>query len=382
MILVSTIVEFSKKFFGEFYVILLPFLVGFLHAGHAQIQWGISIFYFAVMIAEFFAGPLSDRWGKRELLLGMLPIFVLGNLLFVCFPSLWMFWVAMALMGLGIGAGPSIAKAVQSEIAADGAQRVRFFIYTGYVVNWAPSLGLIIGGNIIHYVNWRFAFLLSAMLGVVIFLIVALFFPRTQVPPSPRSFFSGYQHILKSPSVCWLILGFGAFSSCVLFYYLCSTFVYRFDLHISAHTIGWLSLVIGLSNMIGKTVALSFIKTVSERHMMAFGLTLSAVATVLVFVLSRVFGLHLLTILLPMVLFMVGFGMTMPLLRNQIYSIAPPGISTGSIASLSNLSINFFSSVGTFLIALFHFKSVSAMAMVLAAAVALAAITAFRRLGF
>jgi hypothetical protein len=40
---VATLVEFSKKFFGEFYVILLPFLMVLFHTAHAKVQLGISI---------------------------------------------------------------------------------------------------------------------------------------------------------------------------------------------------------------------------------------------------------------------------------------------------------------------------------------------------
>ncbi|HEY3554040.1 MAG TPA: MFS transporter, partial [Casimicrobiaceae bacterium] len=64
----------------DIYLASMPTMTGALHATTAEVQLTLSVYMYAWGIGQLFAGPVSDRYGRRPTLLASLAVFVAASL--------------------------------------------------------------------------------------------------------------------------------------------------------------------------------------------------------------------------------------------------------------------------------------------------------------
>ncbi len=143
-----------------------------------QAQWGVtynevsrSLTVFMLTFSAFLLvhGPLSDRFGRKPVLLGGISIFVVGSALSFVSTSLSMFLFARFLQGVGAASASSLSLALARDLF-DGAQRQKILGYIGVLMMFCPMIAPTIGGGIIKFVSWRWIFVVQ-----IIFAVVAMY---------------------------------------------------------------------------------------------------------------------------------------------------------------------------------------------------------------
>ncbi len=159
-----------------------------------ELGWAVSSLTLTATLAMMFSGPLSDRYGRKELLVLAAILYAVSAIASALAPTFWFLVVARLIMGLGVGASLIIAPMYIAEIAppAMRGQMVSFnqlnivlgitaAFFSNYLIlqlgdsnaAWAQSLGFA------EY-NWRWMLGISTLPAILYF--VGLFF----VPQSPR----------------------------------------------------------------------------------------------------------------------------------------------------------------------------------------------------
>ena len=149
-------------------------------------QMVLSIFLLGFGVGQFVMGPLSDRFGRRPLLLGGMTIYCIASLLAIAAPSFETLLLARALQGLGTSATRVIATSIVRDcysgrrMASVVSLAMMVFIAVPVV---APSFGQVV----LLLTQWRGIFIVLMLYGVVALIWSALRMPETLPEERRRS---------------------------------------------------------------------------------------------------------------------------------------------------------------------------------------------------
>ncbi|PZQ99596.1 MAG: multidrug MFS transporter [Cereibacter sphaeroides] len=147
-------------------------------------QLVITSFVFGMGIGTFFAGPISDAYGRKAVILGGSALYCLGAIAAWAAPSLELVLAARVLQGLG-AAAPRIVSLAMVRDKYSGRAMAQIISFAMIVFMLVPALAPAMGMGIIHLVGWRGLFLAFLLFAVVANLWLGLRQPET-LPPERR----------------------------------------------------------------------------------------------------------------------------------------------------------------------------------------------------
>ena len=134
--------------------------------GLADTSWIAVGYLLATTVTAPLYGRLGDRWGRRNMLLAALGIFMLGSLACGLAETMGGLVAARLLQGLGGGGLMVLSQSLIGELVSP-AQRPRYQGYFAVVFTVASVGGPVIGGFVVNHGDWRWLFLANLPLGVV-----------------------------------------------------------------------------------------------------------------------------------------------------------------------------------------------------------------------
>jgi DHA1 family bicyclomycin/chloramphenicol resistance-like MFS transporter len=141
-------------------------------------QMVLSIFLLGFGVGQFVMGPLSDRFGRRPLLLGGMALYCVASVLAIAAPSFETLLLARALQGLGTSATRVIATAIVRDCYA--GRRMASVVSLAMMVFIAvPVVAPSFGQAVLLLTQWRGIFVVLMLYGVVAFVWSALRMPET-----------------------------------------------------------------------------------------------------------------------------------------------------------------------------------------------------------
>ena len=239
----------------DLYLPALPAITEGFGANMGQAQLTLTALLLAFGLSQLVWGPLSDRFGRRPILLWGMAAYVVASIACVFAPNMAWLIAGRALQGVAMGAGVMAARAVVRDLyaPAQGAN-VMSQALTG--------LGIIacacapIGGIFTDAFGWRMALLTLAMFGAITFGLVLWCFEETLAQPNPkalqlRQLLRANWQIAQHPTFrAWSALSTGAYMG--LFTFLaCSSFVFTRSMGYSKTAYGFFMLSMSLSYIVG-----------------------------------------------------------------------------------------------------------------------------------
>src|SRR6059036_3092886 len=162
--------------------VALPSLVRELHASTSELQWIVdaySLVFAALLLA---AGSLSDRVGRKGVLLAGLGVFGLASAAGGLTNSPGQLIVARSVMGLGAALIFPATLSLISNVFAERAERARAIGLWGASVGAAVALGPIVGGWLLEHFAWTSIFFAMAPVAAMGAGLVALSVPTSRDP--------------------------------------------------------------------------------------------------------------------------------------------------------------------------------------------------------
>ena len=167
---------------------MLPALPNIASAFHITVanrpQAVLSTFMIGFGVGQFVMGPLSDRFGRRPVLLGGMVLYVIASLLAIAAPSFETVLLARALQGLGTAATRVIATSVVRDCYA-GRRMASVMSLTMMVFIAVPVIAPSFGQAVMMLTQWRGIFIVLTLYGVLALIWSALRLPET-LPMSER----------------------------------------------------------------------------------------------------------------------------------------------------------------------------------------------------
>jgi len=169
----------------DLYLPALPALTLELSAATSVAQLTVTACLVGLAAGQLIAGPLSDRYGRRGILLIGIVAYIATSLLCAASPSIELLIAARLVQGLTGGVGIVIAQAAGRDVYAGGAL-IRFYGRLTVVGGFAAIVGPLIGGLLNSVTDWRGLFVFLAAIGAGILIITLVAFDET-LPHASRT---------------------------------------------------------------------------------------------------------------------------------------------------------------------------------------------------
>ena len=160
----------------------LPALAAFYRTDAATAQLTVTLFLAGLAPSQLVWGPLSDRFGRRRVLVSGLGLYAAAGLACALAPSIRLLIVARVVQAFGAGSGPVVARAIVRDVyPREQAARVLGLMGTAQALN--PILAPILGGLLHVAFGWRAVFVVLAGFGTLFVIAAAAVAPETNVRP-------------------------------------------------------------------------------------------------------------------------------------------------------------------------------------------------------
>src|ERR671933_1035938 len=146
--------------------------------GSSLYMWAVTAYLVPATVSLPVSARLSDRHGRRAMLLAGLGLFLAGSALAASAQGMGQFIAERAVQGLGAGALEGLPFILVADLYA-GRRSASLQAALAGLMGFAFILGPLLGGVITDGPGWRWAFLVNVPIGLAALVVVARFLPRS-----------------------------------------------------------------------------------------------------------------------------------------------------------------------------------------------------------
>jgi MFS transporter, DHA1 family, multidrug resistance protein len=300
----------------DLFLAALPGIRAYFGVTVSQAQLTLSVFLAGFAISQLAYGPLSDRFGRRPVLLAGVAIYVAATLACVGAQSMDGLIAARFFQAVGACSGAVIGRAIiRDAYGATGAARMLGYITAGTAA--APVFGPMVGSLLTVTLGWRANFALLAIASAALLAAITLRLPESNLERDPHA--TNPRHLLANYAAILRNRGFVGYALCVAFSYAAifsyisgSSFVLIDVLGVPAQYFGFLfggTVVCYISSnvLIGRLV-----QRTGVDPLVRIGTLLAATGGTVMAALAYAGVQTVAAVLLPMMLVLFAMGFAMP----------------------------------------------------------------------
>lgn len=318
----------------DLYLPSLPSLPGAFGTSLATVQLTLSVFLigFAVGMAAY--GPLSDRFGRRPLILAGIAVYAVASVACALAPSIEALIGFRLIQAIGASSGPVLARAVVRDVyGRDRAARV--LAYMTLAMALAPAIGPILGGQIAAWFGWRANFWLLSGFGALILIAALTLIEETNRAKDPTAlqaeqWLRNQGVLLRHRAFIGEVLTVAASYSGIFAFISGSSFVMIDILHLTPQRYGASFGIVVIGYMIGTFATGRLTLRLGPDRLVRAGTLLSACGGSVMLALALAAPPSVAAVIGPFFVFMVGAGLTLP---NAIAGALGPFPTMAGLAS-------------------------------------------------
>lgn len=273
-----TLLVMVAGFLGiDIYLASMPHIMKFMHTDKQHIQQSVSLFLLGMGSSLFVYGPLSDKYGRKPMMLIGLSIASAASFASTITAHIIPFLISRLFQGIGAGACTGIARIS----AADVLHGDRFVVVGSYfsiVVSLSLLFSPTLGSYIQVWFGWQANFIFLGTIQLIALILYALFCPETNYKKNKSLSFihllTNYRSLLSHRLFLGYTLISGIGMAASMAYITTSSFIYQTQLHIGPVIYGWITAFVGLGSICGNLALASSIKYFSRARCLQFALVL------------------------------------------------------------------------------------------------------------
>ncbi|PIT76960.1 Bcr/CflA family efflux MFS transporter [Limnohabitans sp. G3-2] len=319
----------------------------------ADVQLTFSGYVVAYGALQLVYGPLSDRHGRRPLLMLGLVVAGLASVMAALASDMATLTLARVLQGAGSAASMVVGRSMVQDLFS-GPQRTRVMAYIGMALGMCPPLATLIGGQIHVRWGWQTNFVLLAVLAALLLVAAWLGLPRgAQATPAGghwlRAMLSAYARLLREPRFL-LYVAILAATTATFYAFLAGAPIVLKGYGIGPDGIGWFIMAVPVSYILGNFMTSRLIAQAGESRVMAWGQALTLGGLVLMLALGLGGVQTALAVALPLLLLGLGHGLLNPPALAGTVGVVPA--LAGSAAAVAGLMQQLTGATGGYLVGL------------------------------
>lgn len=260
-----------------------PFIMDDLHASRIDIQQSVSFFLFGLGCSVFCYGPLSDKYGRKPIVLLGILISIPANALVLVCHQFSCFLFLRTIQGIGSGVSLGLGRVILGDLV-QGEDYVVSASYITIFTGLSPIIAPIIGSYIQQYFGWRANFVFLALLFSVLF-IIFLFASETnqhkKTMLSLSDILQNYKSLLESPLfiVFCILAGIGLGTE--ILYIATNPFVLQSTFHLSPIIYGWVSGGVAICLLLSRSLLPMLMKHIGLKGTICLGLIILGICGIM-----------------------------------------------------------------------------------------------------
>lgn len=366
----------------DLYTPSLPHLPAYFGTTESAVQLTISLNLLAFSVGQLFLGPLSDRYGRRPVMLSGLVFFTVFSMTCAAAQSIGQLIAVRVLQGLSASVEAVVGLAIVNDLF-DEARRVRVLALWGMAVALAPAVAPIIGGYVHVLLGWQANFVLLGVAGFFVCLAVWRLLPESTVPDRdalhPVQLLRGYGGLLRNRVFLGYTLILGASLGTIFAFITDGPFILIDGFGIATEHFGYFQAAIVGAFFLGSTLTMRLAGRLRPLLLLHLGLCAGVAGAALLVVLYLGPGLSAYSLTGAVSLLAFGLG--------PVFAVAPSlaldaaGGRAGTAAALLGAIETGTSGVASGAVGLLHDGTAGPLVWVICSLVvlAMAALTATRR---
>lgn len=191
------------SFVNDMYTPSLPEMARYFHCTASQSQLSLTFGMIGLGIGQLILGPVSDRYGRKPVLIGSLLTFIVGAVVSVFAPSMTFFLFCRLVQGMGASGGYFLARTIPADIY-HGRPLAQFMALIGAVNGLAPASAPVLGGVVAEHFSWRGVFVVLAAFTVIVLCLAPWLkeslYPQDRTKVAWYKTLPGYLKLMKNKS--------------------------------------------------------------------------------------------------------------------------------------------------------------------------------------
>ncbi|MCW7555766.1 multidrug effflux MFS transporter [Endozoicomonas gorgoniicola] len=271
----------------------------------------LSVYFLAFAVGVFFWGYLSDRIGRRKAMLSGLIVYGCGALLALFTHRFEWLMLARVVSAFGAAVGSVVTQTILRD-CYEGSELAAIFSLMGVGIALSPVIGLASGGFLADHFGYQGVFLVLCILAILLWLTSLKWLPETQSGQGVRVSSRAVGRRMVRDKRLWSSMTLVALFNLMVFsYYSLSPFLFE-SLGYGPTEFGYSGVVLAIGSVAGSLLNKRLLTRLSPDSLVLLAALLAVIGGAGVWCLQDT-----LMFLLPMVLVMVSFGISIPNIVSQ-----------------------------------------------------------------
>lgn len=333
----------------------MPSLTEALNTTHSVAQLTLTLYLVAFAVAQLVHGPLSDKYGRRPVLIIGIAVYIIASLGCAFAASIEQLIIGRILQAIGGCVGVVITRAIVRDLY-ERDKAASLLGYMTMIMALAPLMAPTIGGFIEQYSSWRGGFFFISFIGLLCFILAYKFLYETNhnriESINVKEIISKYLILLKEKQYLGFVAGM-AFSSSVFFSFIAGApFLVTKILNLEPSVYGFYFVMVSIGYMIGNFLSGKLTTQLGSYKMFMMSNAFLSVGMVTLLYVSYIGISQPVYIFLPMAVVACANGLAIPSAMASALSIRPEIAGTASgLAGFTQIAMG---AIATFIVGYFH----------------------------
>ncbi len=343
LITLITILSMIPPLSTDLYMPALPEMTSYFNTTSTIMSFTMTIFFIFMAIGILILGPMSDKYGRKPVLIASISISMIFSAACAFVPNITLLIVARAASAFGAGGMVAISTALIKD-SYEGKAMSKVLSVTQAFTLIAPMLAPVLGAIILKVADWKMTFIVLAILTGVS--LAGAFLLQETLPVKERTQSSTIQTILglrkvaKNPNFSSLLL-VGAFISAPFMAYLAlASYIYIDGFGVSETTFSMYFALNAGASILGPVMYMRF-GAGSVKKVINVGIIVAIISAILILTVGNIGPI---IFLLSYVIYSIITSYFRPLISDLLLSATKTDV--GATSSVMNFGFTVIGSIG------------------------------------
>ena len=312
----------------------MPKLQSYFSTSAYNVQLTLTVFMFGFAIAQILYGPLSDKYGRKPLILFSIIIFIIGSAMSFFSTSIEFLILSRLVQSIGAAGGMVLPPAVIRDVYGE-SDSTKAIGWLSIVAGIAALLAPYFGGLLNDTYGWRAGMFILVIIGIIIFIISLVYLPESLEYKEKNNFsiisiIRDYSQLFYIRTFCILFIILSSINAVFYAFFAGGVFVVVENLNLSSANFGLIMVPLVLSFVISAYISVRINKIFNPINIIFLGSMFSFFSAVMIYLSFLTGNLSIYSLTFFGLFLGWGNGQVIPLATSLAINIFPTRAGTAS----------------------------------------------------